>query len=142
MKVIETHSLSEFSAAAAAIVEAASEYSVVAFYGQMGAGKTTLISAICDVMGVEQRVTSPTFAIVNEYVSASERTIYHFDVYRINKIDEIYDMGYEEYFYSDGLSLVEWPELIEPLLPEDTLVVKIEVLGEDSRKITIGSAND
>lgn len=137
MKVIEIDSLKDLEKAASAIVEASCSRSVVAFYGQMGAGKTTLIAEICDVLGVEQRVTSPTFALVNEYEAASGRVIYHFDVYRINKLEEIYDMGYEEYFYSDGLSLIEWPELIEPLLPDDVLSIKIEVLDKDRRRVTV-----
>ncbi len=137
MKVIEINGLNELEMAAQQIVEAAQGRNVIAFYGQMGAGKTTLIAQICSVLGVDQRVTSPTFALVNEYQTAEGRAVYHFDVYRINKIDEIFDMGYEEYFYDDGLSLIEWPELIESLLPEDTLNIKIEVVSKDQRRIII-----
>ena len=101
--------------------------SVFAFYGNMGAGKTTFIKAVCEELGVEDVITSPTFAIVNEY--RSEETgelIYHFDFYRIKKLEEVYDMGYEDYFYSGALCFIEWPELIEELLPEDAVKVEIE----------------
>ena len=98
---------------------------VFAFYGSMGAGKTTFIKAICEELGVEDVITSPTFAIVNEYTTPSEEAIYHFDFYRIKKLEEVYDMGYEDYFYSGSLCLIEWPELIEELLPEDALETQV-----------------
>lgn len=111
---------------------------VVAFFGAMGAGKTTLIREICTQLGVADNVTSPTFALVNHYRSGRGDNIFHFDFYRIEKLDEAYDLGYDEYFDSGALCLVEWPEKIEPLLPSDTLRVYIETTGPDSRKITIG----
>lgn len=99
---------------------------IFAFYGSMGAGKTTFIKAVCSQLGVEDEVTSPTFAIVNEYTSPVAGTIYHFDFYRVKKLSEAYDMGYEDYFYSDSICFIEWPELIEELLPEETVKVSIE----------------
>ena len=112
---------------------------VIAFYGKMGAGKTTFIKALCEEPGVEYVITSPTFAIVNEYSlplgGRLERALYHFDFYRIKKIEEVYDMGYEDYFYSGNLCLIEWPELIEDLLPEDALRVTIEEQPDGSRII-------
>jgi tRNA threonylcarbamoyladenosine biosynthesis protein TsaE len=113
---------------------------VIAFYGKMGAGKTTFIKALCEELGVEDVITSPTFAIVNEYSlplgGRLEGALYHFDFYRIKKIEEVYDMGYEDYFYSGNLCLIEWPELIEDLLPENALRVTIEEQPDGSRTIT------
>ena len=97
---------------------------VFAFYGKMGAGKTTFIKAICEALGVTDVITSPTFAIVNEYRSEEDNElIYHFDFYRIKKLEEVYDMGYEDYFYSGALCFIEWPELVEELLPMDAVKV-------------------
>ncbi len=107
---------------------------VFAFYGKMGAGKTTFIKAICEELGVEDVITSPTFAIVNEY-EAPDTTIYHFDFYRIKKLEEVYDMGYEDYFYGGGLCFIEWPELIEELLPEDALRITITEQTDGSRVV-------
>ena len=106
---------------------------VFAFYGSMGVGKTTFIKAVCEELGVSDVITSPTFAIVNEYTivgktndeSPSSEPVYHFDFYRIKKLEEVYDMGFEDYFYSGCLCFIEWPELIEDLLPEDTVKIKI-----------------
>jgi tRNA threonylcarbamoyladenosine biosynthesis protein TsaE len=103
----------------------------------MGAGKTTLIKEICRQINVTDAVTSPTFAIVNEYHRTNGKPVFHFDFYRINKLDEVYDLGYEEYFYSDSLCLVEWPEKIEQLLPNDTVTVKIKEIDNGKRIITI-----
>jgi len=108
---------------------------VIAFYGKMGAGKTTFIKALCEELGVEDVITSPTFAIVNEYSLPSQEALYHFDFYRIKKLEEVYDMGYEDYFYSGNLCLIEWPELIEELLPENALRVTIEEQPDGSRTI-------
>ena len=116
-------------------VEEIGERRVFAFYGKMGAGKTTFIKAVCEELGVEDVITSPTFAIVNEYTTG-EKSIYHFDFYRIKKLEEVYDMGYEEYFYSGALCFIEWPELIEELLPEDAVKVIIETLPAGGRSIT------
>ena len=111
---------------------------VFAFYGKMGAGKTTFIKAICEALGVDDVITSPTFAIINEYTSGEGESIYHFDFYRIKKLDEVYDMGYEDYFYSGCLSLIEWPELIEEVLPEDAVKVSIEEKADGNRVVTVG----
>ena len=108
---------------------------VVAFYGPMGAGKTTLIKDLCHRMGVTDEVNSPTFAIVNEYVTEKGEAVYHFDFYRIKKLEEAYDIGYENYFYSGNLCLIEWPELIEPLLPESHLRVEIRLGTTDDERI-------
>ena len=153
--------------AAQQFVEAMGEHRVFAFYGKMGAGKTTFIKAICEVLGVEDVVTSPTFAIVNEYIidhssaqasgaggtsltiDHTEReennfqlstfnfqSVYHFDFYRIKNLREAYDIGTEEYFYSGSPCFIEWPEMIEELLPEDAVRVSIEVEEDDSRTIS------
>ena len=109
---------------------------VFAFYGKMGAGKTTFIKALCEVLGVEDVITSPTFAIINEYTDGEENPIYHFDFYRIKKLEEVYDMGYEDYFYSGNLCLLEWPELIEEILPDNVIKVTIEEQADGTRKIS------
>ena len=109
---------------------------IFAFYGKMGAGKTTFISAVCEELGVSDVINSPTFAIVNEYLSGSGDTIYHFDFYRIKNIGEALDIGYYDYIDSDNLCFMEWPELIESILPDDTVKVTIEEEVDGSRKIT------
>lgn len=129
--------LENIDKAAAEFLKELGDRKIVAFYGSMGAGKTTFIKAICDVLGVTDTVNSPTFAIVNEYLAASGDSVYHFDFYRIKKIEEAYDFGYEDYFYSGDLCLIEWPELIEELLPEDTVRVKIEEVDEGERLLTL-----
>lgn len=109
---------------------------VFAFYGKMGAGKTTFIKAICEELGVEDVITSPTFAIVNDYTSTKDDShIYHFDFYRIKKLEEVYDMGYEDYFYSGSLCFIEWPELIEDILPGDAVKVTITQNEDGSRTV-------
>ena len=119
---------------AKAFVEAMGDSTIFAFYGSMGAGKTTFIKAICEEMGVEDVITSPTFAIVNEYRSAtSGELIYHFDFYRIKKQEEVYDMGYEDYIESGAVCFMEWPELIEELLSEDVVKVSIKQQEDGSR---------
>ena len=124
---IKINSLAEINDAARQFVAAMGDSKVFAFYGKMGAGKTTFVKAVCEALGVDDVITSPTFAIVNEYQSATTgESIYHFDFYRIKKLEEVYDMGYEDYFYSGCLCFLEWPELIEELLPEDACKVTIE----------------
>jgi len=110
----------------------------VAFWGPMGAGKTTLIREVARQLGVTDNVTSPTFALVNRYRIPGGGHVNHFDFYRIARVEEAFDLGYEEYFYGGELCLVEWPERIETLLPDDTIVVRIEVTGPESRTIEIG----
>lgn len=137
MKKIAIDSLGSIDAAAKEFAAALGENRVVAFYGSMGAGKTTFISALCRFFGVEDDVCSPTFTIVNEYRAANGDSIFHFDFYRIEALKEAVDIGFEEYLYSGSLCLIEWPEKIEPLLPDDTLNVKIYALPDDSRIIEI-----
>ena len=111
-----------------------------AFYGKMGAGKTTFIKAICEELGVTDVINSPTFAIVNEYRSdETVELIYHFYFYRIKKLDEVYDMGYEDYFYSGALCFIEWPELIEEVLPGDAVKVTIEEVEDGTRAVRLES---
>ena len=127
------------------IEEAAREFigqmgddTVFAFYGKMGAGKTTFIKALCKLLGVEDEVNSPTFAIINEYRSqTTAELIYHFDFYRIKKLEEVYDLGYEDYFYSGALCFIEWPELVEELLPLDAKKVTITETSDGSRTIVV-----
>ena len=108
---------------------------VFAFYGKMGAGKTTFIKAVCEELGVDDVITSPTFAIVNAYTSSKDDShIFHFDFYRIKKLEEVYDMGYEDYFYSGSLCFIEWPELIEDSLPGDAVKVTI-TQNEDGGRV-------
>ena len=109
---------------------------VFAFYGKMGAGKTTFVKAICEELGVEDVITSPTFAIINEYTQPDGEPLYHFDFYRIKKLEEVYDMGFEDYFYSGALCLIEWPELIEEVLPEDAVKVHITEAPDGTRTIS------
>ena len=109
---IKIDSLDNIHAAAKEFLQNMGDGKVFAFYGKMGAGKTTFVKAICEELGVEDVITSPTFALVNEYTAGNGDPIYHFDFYRIKKIDEVYDMGYEDYFYSGNLCFLEWPELI------------------------------
>lgn len=134
-KIIEIDSLNELDKVAEAVLASLDGRTVVAFDAPMGAGKTTLISRIAQLLGAEDDVTSPTFAIVNQYEGS--RTIYHFDMYRIERWEEALDFGSEEYLSSGELCLVEWPEKIEPLLPEDTMVVKIEILSDTARRFVI-----
>lgn len=131
---IKITSLNDIDNAAKAFVKAMDQNTVYAFYGKMGAGKTTFIKAVCEALGVTEVVNSPTFSIVNEYRSETTgELIYHFDFYRIKKLDEVYDMGYEDYFYSGALCFIEWPELIEELLPGDAVKVDIAEQEDGSR---------
>lgn len=133
---IRIDSLEKIRDAAKQFVENMGESTVFAFYGKMGAGKTTFIKAVCEELGVNDVITSPTFAIVNEYRSETTgELIYHFDFYRIKKIEEVYDMGYEDYFYSGAVCFIEWPELIEELLPGDAIKVNITENADGSRTI-------
>lgn len=108
---------------------------IFAFYGDMGAGKTTFIKALCEEMHVLDYVTSPTFALINEYKTAADISIFHFDFYRIKNLNEVYDFGYEDYFYSGDYCFIEWPELIEPLLPEIAVKVYIKEVENGKRII-------
>lgn len=133
---ITIKSLDTIHEAAKEFVKEMGEGKVFAFYGKMGTGKTTFIKALCEVLGVEDVITSPTFAIINEYTDGKGDPIYHFDFYRIKKLEEVYDMGYEDYFYSGNLCLLEWPELIEDILPENVIKVTIEEQPDGTRKLS------
>ena len=133
---ITVKSLDSIQEAAKQFVSAIGTHRVFAFYGKMGAGKTTFIKAVCRELGVTDVITSPTFALINEYTDGKGNPIYHFDYYRIKKLEEVYDMGYEDYFYSGNLCLIEWPELIESLLPDDAVRVHLDVLPDGTRKLT------
>lgn len=137
MKTVHITSEEELPEAAAAIVELLGPRTVVALRGEMGAGKTTLIREIAAQLGAADTVTSPTFAIVNQYKGRAGRRICHFDFYRIDDIREAYDFGYEEYFYSGDICLVEWPEKIEALLPENAIEVRITVDSPTARTFEI-----
>ncbi len=129
--------LDGLDAAAGEFLEVIGDNTIIAFQGHLGAGKTTFIKALCDRLGVEDNVCSPTFTIVNEYKAADGAPVFHFDFYRIESMREAQDLGLEEYFYSGSLCLMEWPEKIADLLPDETVEVHIEPLDETTRKITI-----
>lgn len=137
MKITITD-LEHIHEAAKAFIAAMGDNTVFAFYGKMGAGKTTFIKAVCEELGVTDVINSPTFAIVNEYRSdTTGELIYHFDFYRIKKLEEVYDMGYEDYFYSGAVCFIEWPELVEELLPGNTVKVTIEEVENGARRLTL-----
>jgi len=136
LKEIALNSLTDLPELASLLIESAAEKRVFLFKGQMGAGKTTLIKALCGKLGVEDHVTSPTFSIVNEYLSKSG-PVYHFDFYRLKDEQEAYDLGYEEYFYSGNYCFVEWPQKIQSLLPDNAFTIDIELNTDQSRLIRI-----
>lgn len=141
METIRLDSIDDLPEAAERLLEIIHERgaSVIALFGPMGAGKTTLVRELANQLGVKDTVTSPTFALINQYIDGEGHTVNHFDFYRINNVSEAFDMGYEEYFYGGDICFVEWPEKIEELLPEDTLRVIIEPDpdDEDARTINI-----
>ncbi|SRR5574344_1576221 len=139
MEVISIKSTKDLKSAASQFVQLIGDRKIFAFYGGMGAGKTTFIKAICKELGVDENITSPTFALVNEYDADGGKMIYHFDCYRLKNVREAYDFGAEEYFYSGNLCFIEWPEIIEPLLPDGVVNVKINVLPDESREVTINA---
>lgn len=134
---IKINSIDGIGAAAKEFVAAMGDRTVFAFYGKMGAGKTTFIKAVCEELGVEDVINSPTFAIVNEYVDGKGSPVYHFDFYRIKNMQEVMDMGYEDYVYSGNVCFMEWPELIENLLPDDAVKVVIEEEADGSRTVKL-----
>lgn len=134
---INIPSIEHLDEAARQFVKAIGDRRVFAFHGKMGAGKTTFIKALCHSLGVSDTVCSPTFAIVNEYQDGNGEPVYHFDFYRLRRLAEAYDMGCEEYFYSGYLCLIEWPDIVQDLLPEDTVDVTIEEQTDGSRTITL-----
>ncbi len=117
------------------LINAYPDRKIFAFYGEMGAGKTTFIKAICKYFGVEDIVSSPTFAIINEYLTSDQEQIFHFDFYRLKNAGELFDIGYEDYFYSNSYCLIEWPEKIEEFLPEETIRVDINVDRKDNTRL-------
>lgn len=133
---IQLQDLSQLEAASKQFLDHFKAPGIFAFYGEMGAGKTTFIKGLCDVLQVDDVVTSPTFALINEYRTRLGGVVYHFDFYRIRSIQEVYDFGYEEYFGKEGYIFIEWPELVEDLLPENTIKVNISVEQDGSRMIT------
>lgn len=128
--------LENIQGAAESFLEAIGGIPVVAFSGEMGAGKTTFIQSLCKALGVSVEVNSPTFALVNEYFTASGESLYHFDLYRIEDPAELFDIGYEEYFYSGQRCFIEWPEKAGHLLPDDALKVSIKVMEDGSRELS------
>lgn len=136
---LRINSLTEIDKAAKDFVAAMGDRKVFAFYGKMGAGKTTFIKAVCEELGVEDVINSPTFAIVNEYVDGKGEPVYHFDFYRIKNLQEVLDIGYEDYVYSGHVCFMEWPELIENLLPDDAVKVTIEEEMDGGRVVQIES---
>lgn len=128
--------LKALDAAAEKLINQFPDQRVFAFYGKMGAGKTTFIQSVCKKLGSNDNVTSPTFALINEYKTSSKSSIFHFDFYRIKDLEEAFDLGYEDYLYSGSYCLIEWPEMIEPLLPENIVQVKIEVKENGTRRIS------
>lgn len=129
-------STAELKNVAGNLIKQFPNHRVFALYGKMGAGKTTFIQAICSALGSDDVVTSPTFAIINEYSTKDLSSVFHFDFYRIEDLEEAYDLGYEDYIYSGNYCFIEWPEMIEPLLPENIVEVKIEVQEDESRIIS------
>lgn len=134
---IEINSLKELDSAARKFIAITTGSRKFAFYGPMGSGKTTFIKAICSNLGANGLVTSPTFSLVNEYPLESGEVIYHFDLYRINSLGELYDLGYEEYFYSDNYVFIEWAEKAETLLPTPVIKVSMHEIDPDKRLVTI-----
>lgn len=140
MTEIHIPDISALPKAAEEFLRALGSRRVVALLAPMGTGKTTFTSALCKALGVEDTTTSPTFAIINEYYSTKwEEPIYHFDFYRLRDLDEARAIGLEDYLYSGHLCLLEWPEIVEPLLPDDVTVVRLEELPDGSRRLTIDS---
>ena len=137
--VFEKVNLNDLGRVAEYIVPLLDEYKVICFYGDMGVGKTTLIKEILNLIKVKDNVSSPSFSLINEYRTADSRIFYHFDFYRINHINEAFDIGTEEYLYSGNLCFIEWPEKVEDLLPTDILKVNITIQNENERKIEIMS---
>ena len=128
--------LPQIKSAAATCLVALNNHNVVALHGEMGAGKTTFVHALCDELGVENAVSSPTFSIINEYTNAAGKTIYHLDLYRLKSVEEAIDAGVEDCFYSGNLCLVEWPEIAPSIFPDNTLHAYIEIAGNNERRLS------
>jgi len=123
----------QLHSAAKELINHTGENKILAFYGAMGSGKTTIIKAICEILGATDIVTSPTFTLVNEYKTSTGESLFHFDFYRIKKTEEVFDFGIEEYFASDSYCFMEWPELVENILPSGTVRIRIEVTDDEQR---------
>lgn len=138
MKTIEIASLDDLDRAADQFLEITADHKKFAFHGAMDTGKTTLIKAVCKLLGATDSVTSPTFSLVNEYLTPAGDTLYHFDLYRINTMEELFDLGYEEYFFGDSYIFVEWAEKAESLLPDVFVQVYLDETSPGSRQVRIG----
>lgn len=137
MKKITIDSIKNIDFAAAEFLKEFKDKKIFAFFGELGAGKTTFIQALCRELNVIQIVSSPSFAIVNEYHTKNSNIVYHFDLFRIKNIEEIFDFGYEDYLYSGNYCFIEWPELIKDVLPDNAVFVKINVLKGGTRILEI-----
>lgn len=131
----EINNIEELSKVSDSLISLRDKSNIIAFYGNMGAGKTTLIKNLCQKLGVHDEVNSPTFALVNEYQTENLDSVFHFDFYRIKSLEEVFDIGYEDYFYGGSLCLLEWPELIDPLMPEHFVKVEITLGNTDDSRI-------
>ncbi len=138
MKILKIGNLEQINSVAQQFIQQIGKHQIFAMHGAMGVGKTTFIKAVCEELGVTDVINSPTFAIVNEYKSADNATIYHFDFYRIEDVQEAYDFGYEDYFYGNAYCFIEWPEKIESILPSNTIHLYFNEENDGSRTITIG----
>ncbi|MBO7724394.1 MAG: tRNA (adenosine(37)-N6)-threonylcarbamoyltransferase complex ATPase subunit type 1 TsaE [Paludibacteraceae bacterium] len=140
--LIEIKNLNQIDSAAADFLALTKKHRLIAFYGEMGAGKTTFIKALCKQLGVADIINSPTFSIVNEYgIENSEEKVFHFDFYRLKKAEEAFDFGVEDYFFSGNYCLMEWPEIVEEILPQNCLKVQIKELEDQKREIHITNLN-
>ena len=137
MKILTIPTLNDLATAAKEFVESTKDIRRFAFYGKMGSGKTTFITSICHELGATDVISSPSFALINEYQTNSGEIIYHFDLYRIKTIEELYDIGYEDYFYSDSMLFIEWPELAEEILPDNMCKVQVEEIENSARRVTL-----
>ncbi|HYV90792.1 MAG TPA: tRNA (adenosine(37)-N6)-threonylcarbamoyltransferase complex ATPase subunit type 1 TsaE [Chitinophagales bacterium] len=137
---ITIHHLDELRAAVKTILKGCPGKKVFAFYGELGAGKTTMIQALCEELGVKEKTVSPTFAIVNEYQGTEK--IFHIDLYRLNNLSEALDIGIEEYLASGNYCFIEWAELIKDLLPEDTVMIEIEVKRNGERRVEVINSDE
>ena len=140
MITIEINSIKDLQEAAKKFLGYFPKPEVFAFYGEMGAGKTSFIQSVCRELNVLDTVTSPTFSLVNEYISSQHGTLYHFDFYRIQNIREVFDLGYEEYFFQDQYCFIEWPEKVESLLPGSTIKVYLKVMSQGKRRLSFSAS--
>jgi tRNA threonylcarbamoyladenosine biosynthesis protein TsaE len=136
MKII-VEDITRLNSAAKELIALCSDKRLFAFYGGMGSGKTTIIKAICEYLGALDLVSSPTFTLVNEYLTKEGNALYHIDFYRIKKQEEVFDFGIEEYLTGESYCFMEWPELVEEILPENTVRIRIEVDKDEQRTLTI-----